>query len=89
WVSNAASVVRVTKGRSVLWTSAASRPFGLRAPYDIVNLGGILQLNGDLSKRAMTSNARAVVMHGYTRRETLRAVVAVEGEPQRKKQKVM
>ncbi|KAJ1950525.1 RNA-binding RNA processing protein rpp1 [Linderina macrospora] len=99
WVSNASSIVRVTKGRNVLWTSAASRPFGLRAPYDIVNLGGILQLNGDLSKRAMTSNARAAVMHGYTRRETLRAVAAVEeavedmaeeeeAEPQRKKQKV-
>ncbi|KAJ2173960.1 RNA-binding RNA processing protein rpp1, partial [Coemansia sp. RSA 532] len=50
WVSNAAAVVRATRGRSVIWTSAARRALDLRAPYDIANLGEVLQLNGDLSK---------------------------------------
>ncbi|KAJ1854779.1 RNA-binding RNA processing protein rpp1 [Coemansia sp. RSA 1822] len=76
WVSNAAAVVRATRGRSVIWTSAARRALDLRAPYDVANLGEVLQLNGDLSKRALAANARAALMHAFTRSSTLRAVIA-------------
>ncbi|KAI8325933.1 PHP domain-like protein, partial [Martensiomyces pterosporus] len=76
WVSNAASIVRVTRGKGVVWTSGAGRAFDVRPPYDIVNLGSVLQLNGDLSKRALTTNARSALIHAYTRTETLRAVIA-------------
>ncbi|KAJ1960744.1 RNA-binding RNA processing protein rpp1 [Dipsacomyces acuminosporus] len=98
WVSNAASIVRVTRGKSVIWTSGSSRAFDIRPPYDIINLGSILDLNGDLSKRALTTNPRSTLVHAYTRTETLRAVIAVapappadaaqeEGQPARKKAK--
>ncbi|PIA16140.1 PHP domain-like protein, partial [Coemansia reversa NRRL 1564] len=74
WVSNAAGVVRATRGRGLVWTSGARQALDLRTPYDIANLGEALQLNGDLSKRGLSANARAVLMHAFTRADTLRAV---------------
>ncbi|KAJ2726132.1 RNA-binding RNA processing protein rpp1 [Coemansia sp. Benny D115] len=78
WVSNAAALVRVTRGRNLLWTSAAKQAFALRAPYDVVNLGEAVQLNADLTKRAISSTARAVLQHAFTRAATLRAVISVK-----------
>ncbi|KAJ2616566.1 RNA-binding RNA processing protein rpp1 [Coemansia sp. RSA 1365] len=81
WVSNAAGVVRATRGRGLVWTSGARQALELRTPYDIANLGEALQLNGDLSKRGLSANARAVLMHGFTRADTQRAVAAVRRLP--------
>ncbi|KAJ2784167.1 RNA-binding RNA processing protein rpp1 [Coemansia javaensis] len=77
WVCNAAGLVRATRGRGLVWTSAARQALDLRTPYDVANLGEALQLNGDLSKRALSANARAVLLHGFTRAGTLRAVMSV------------
>ncbi|KAI7829998.1 RNase P subunit p30-domain-containing protein [Kickxella alabastrina] len=77
WVSNAAALVRVTRGRGVVVTSAARQAFGLRSPYDVVHLGDAVQLNADLTKRCVSSNARAVLVHGFTRVATHRAAVSV------------
>ncbi|KAJ2822311.1 RNA-binding RNA processing protein rpp1 [Coemansia furcata] len=76
WVSNAASIVRVTRGRGVIWTSGARQAFDLRSPYDISALGEVLQLNGDLSKRALSTSSRATLVHAFTRTNTLRAVIS-------------
>ncbi|KAJ2756362.1 RNA-binding RNA processing protein rpp1 [Coemansia pectinata] len=76
WVSNAASIVRVTRGRGVVWTSGARQAFDLRSPYDISALGEVLQLNGDLSKRGLSSSSRATLVHAFTRTSTLRAVIS-------------
>ncbi|KAJ2160574.1 RNA-binding RNA processing protein rpp1 [Coemansia sp. RSA 552] len=76
WVCNASGMVRSTRGKGMIWTSGARQALDLRAPYDIANLGEALQLNGDLSKRALSSNAHATLMHAFTRRDTLRAVVS-------------
>ncbi|KAJ2804647.1 RNA-binding RNA processing protein rpp1 [Coemansia guatemalensis] len=81
WVSNTAGVVRATRGRGLVWTSGARQALDLRTPYDIANLGEALQLNGDLSKHALSTNARAVLMHAFTRANTLRAVAAVRRPP--------
>ncbi|KAJ2286803.1 RNA-binding RNA processing protein rpp1, partial [Coemansia sp. RSA 2706] len=81
WVNNAAAIVRATRGKGLVWTGGVRQPRDLRAPYDIVNLGAVLQLNGDLSKHALSANARAALMHAYTRAGTLRAVVAPKLPP--------
>ncbi|KAJ2875421.1 RNA-binding RNA processing protein rpp1 [Coemansia asiatica] len=80
WVSNTAAMVRVTRGRGLVWTSGALRAFDLRSPYDVANLGDAVQLNADLAKRAVGANARAVLVHAFTRTGTLRAVVAASKE---------
>ncbi|KAJ2738494.1 RNA-binding RNA processing protein rpp1 [Coemansia sp. BCRC 34301] len=76
WVSNAASIVRVTRGKGIIWTSGARQAFDMRSPYDITALGEVLQLNGDLSKRALSSGSRATLVHAFTRTGTLRAVIS-------------
>ncbi|KAJ2490681.1 RNA-binding RNA processing protein rpp1 [Coemansia sp. RSA 2050] len=76
WVSNAASIVRVTRGRGLIWTSGARQAFDLRSPYDISVLGEVLQLNSDLSKRALSSGSRTALVHAFTRTGTLRAVIS-------------
>lgn len=76
WVSNASSIVRATRGKGVVWTSGARDPQGLRPPYDIANLGDAVQLNRDLSKRGLSSNARAALIHAFTRTNTVRAVIS-------------
>ncbi|KAJ1821692.1 RNA-binding RNA processing protein rpp1 [Coemansia sp. RSA 2598] len=83
WVSNTAALVRVTRGRGLVWTSGALRAFDLRSPYDVANLGDAVQLNADLSKRGVSSNARALLVHSFTRTGTLRAVVAASGPESR------
>ncbi|KAJ1735123.1 RNA-binding RNA processing protein rpp1 [Coemansia biformis] len=94
WVCNAAGIVRATRGKSTVWTSGARQALDLRSPYDIANLGEVLQLNSDLSKRALSTNARAALLHAFTRTSTLRAVVATrplpadgDAEPKSKKPK--
>lgn len=37
-ISNAQSLVRVTRGKNIIITSEAQRAMELRGPYDIVNL---------------------------------------------------
>ncbi|KAJ2658608.1 RNA-binding RNA processing protein rpp1 [Coemansia sp. RSA 1200] len=82
WVSNASSIVRITRGKGIVWTSGATKPFDLRTPYDIAALGEALQLNSDLSKRALSTHARAVLMHAFTRASTLKAVISVRSAPE-------
>ncbi|KAJ2392626.1 RNA-binding RNA processing protein rpp1 [Coemansia sp. RSA 2603] len=76
WVSNVAAMVRVTRGKGLVWSSGARQAFELRSPNDVTVLGEAVQLNSALTKRAVSVNARAVVVHSFTRTQTLRAVVA-------------
>ncbi|KAJ2761098.1 RNA-binding RNA processing protein rpp1, partial [Coemansia nantahalensis] len=82
WVCNAAGIARATRGKNVVWTSGARQALDLRTPYDIANLGEVLQLNSDLSKRALSANARAALLHAFTRTGTLRAVVSARQRPE-------
>ncbi|KAJ1665017.1 RNA-binding RNA processing protein rpp1 [Coemansia sp. RSA 1813] len=82
WVSNASSIVRMTRGKGLVWSSGASQPFDIRSPYDITALGEALQLNSDLSKRALSSHPRAVLLHAFTRANTLKAVISVRQAPE-------
>ncbi|KAJ2682079.1 RNA-binding RNA processing protein rpp1 [Coemansia spiralis] len=82
WVCNAAGIARATRGKGVVWTSGARQALDLRTPYDITNLGEVLQLNSDVSKRALSANARAAILHAFTRTSTLRAVVSARPRPE-------
>ncbi|KAG0043761.1 hypothetical protein BGZ83_011059 [Gryganskiella cystojenkinii] len=77
-ISNAQSLIRVTRGKNIILTSQAMRAMELRGPYDIVNFGTLLGLNQAVAKDCLTSHCRAVAIHAETRRNTIRAVVSVE-----------
>ncbi|GET04307.1 ribonuclease P protein subunit p30 [Rhizophagus clarus] len=77
-ISNAQSLVRVTRGKNIIITSGSTKSNELRGPYDIVNLGTIMGMNQAMAKDCISTNCRAVVMHAKTRRNTHRAVVSFE-----------
>ncbi|RIA92412.1 RNase P subunit p30-domain-containing protein [Glomus cerebriforme] len=77
-ISNAQSLVRVTRGKNIIISSEAQKAMELRGPYDIVNLGTIMGMNQATAKDCVSTNCRAVVMHAKTRRNTHRAVVSFE-----------
>ncbi|KAF9436862.1 Ribonuclease P protein subunit p30 [Entomortierella beljakovae] len=77
-ISNAQSLIRVTRGKNIILTSQAMKAMELRGPYDIVNFGTLLGLNQAISKDCLTSHCRSVVIHAETRKNTTRAVVSVD-----------
>ncbi|KAF9405472.1 hypothetical protein BGZ94_003526 [Podila epigama] len=77
-ISNAQSLIRVTRGKNIILSSQAMRAMELRGPYDIVNFGTLLGLNQAVAKECLSSNCRAVIFHAETRRNTVRAVASVD-----------
>ncbi|KAF9969007.1 hypothetical protein BGZ73_008846, partial [Actinomortierella ambigua] len=77
-ISNAQSLIRVTRGKNIILTSQAMRAIELRGPYDIINFGGLLGLNQAVAKECISAHCRAVTVHAETRRNTVRAVASTE-----------
>ncbi|KAF9171817.1 hypothetical protein BGX21_001108 [Mortierella sp. AD011] len=77
-ISNAQSLIRVTRGKNIILSSQAMRAMELRGPYDIVNFGTLLGLNQATAKDCLSSHCRGVVIHAETRRNTTRAVISVD-----------
>jgi len=67
-MANATELIRVTKGKNIVFTSEALKALDMRGPYDITNLGTLFGLEPGRSKEALTKNPRTVVMHGVTRK---------------------
>ncbi|OQR81018.1 ribonuclease P protein subunit p30 [Achlya hypogyna] len=64
--ANATSLLRLTKGRHMIFASGATRDMLLRAPYDVINIGILLGLPFGRAKDAVSSSCAAVVAHGGT-----------------------
>lgn len=62
-ISNAANLVRVTRGKNVLLSSQARRALDVRGPYDVANLCALFGMNQALGKSAVTVNPRAAILH--------------------------
>ncbi|RUS13723.1 RNase P subunit p30-domain-containing protein [Endogone sp. FLAS-F59071] len=74
-ISNAQSLVRVSRGKNIIISSEAQRAMELRGPYDLVNLGTLFGLNQADAKDCISTNCRTVVYHSITRRKTHKAVI--------------
>ncbi|XP_035389498.1 ribonuclease P protein subunit p30 isoform X3 [Electrophorus electricus] len=70
-IANAINLTEVCKGKNVILTSGAEVPIELRGPYDIANLGLVFGLSEGDAKAAVSTNCRAVVLHGETRATAL------------------
>ncbi|XP_052773174.1 ribonuclease P protein subunit p30-like [Mya arenaria] len=68
FIANAQQLVFLDKGKNVLLTSGCERAMELRGPYDVANLGILLNLNEAQAKDAITANCRALLAHCESRR---------------------
>ncbi|KAF2750723.1 putative ribonuclease P complex subunit Pop2 [Sporormia fimetaria CBS 119925] len=88
-ISNIVQLIRVTRGRGILFSSEARSALGLRAPSDVINLSSVWGLGHERGKDGVTKEPRGVVEFARLKRESYRGVVDVVygGEkPESKKQ---
>uniref|UniRef100_F7GAN6 Uncharacterized protein n=1 Tax=Monodelphis domestica TaxID=13616 RepID=F7GAN6_MONDO len=67
-ISNALSLMQICKGKNVIVSSGAERPLERRGLYDIANLGLLFGLSESDAKAAVSTNCRAILLHGETRK---------------------
>jgi len=67
-IYNAMNLVRVTRGKNIIISSAAEKLMDIRSPYDIANLGTLFGLNFDIAKNCLSSNCHSILLHGATRK---------------------
>ncbi|XP_069720440.1 ribonuclease P protein subunit p30 isoform X2 [Phaenicophaeus curvirostris] len=77
-ISNAISLMQICKGKNIVISSAAARPLELRGPYDVANLGLLFGLSEGEAKAAVSTNCRATVLHGETRKSACGVVYTVK-----------
>ncbi|XP_061315167.1 ribonuclease P protein subunit p30 [Pezoporus flaviventris] len=77
-ISNAISLMQICKGKNIVISSAAERPLELRGPYDVANLGLLFGLSEGEAKAAVSTNCRATMLHGETRKTACGIVYTVK-----------
>ncbi|XP_065527963.1 ribonuclease P protein subunit p30 isoform X1 [Lathamus discolor] len=77
-ISNAISLMQICKGKNIVISSAAERPLELRGPYDVANLGLLFGLSEGEAKAAVSTNCRATMLHGETRKSACGIVYTVK-----------
>ena len=76
FLANVASLIRTTKGKSILLTSGARTALGIRGPYDGQAMLCMLGLSTDDARRAVSHNAD-IVQHRAKARLSVKAAVVV------------
>ncbi|KAL7273990.1 RNA-binding RNA processing protein rpp1 [Rhizina undulata] len=76
-ISNAAALIRATRGRGIIISSEAKKAVGLRAPFDIINLATLWGLSQEKGREAIGSLSRSVVAQAEMRRRSFRGVINV------------
>lgn len=77
-ISNAQSLIRVTKGKGIIISSEAQKALEIRGPHDIVNMASTLfGMSTDAARDAISTNARQVLYHAATRIKTAKAVISI------------
>lgn len=74
-ISGARDLLRVTNGKGIFFSSQATQALSVRAPYDVINLGGIFGLTPSAAREAISNNCRSLILHSQTRK-TYRGVVS-------------
>lgn len=77
-ISNALNLMQICKGKNVIVSSAAERPLEIRGPYDVANLGLLFGLSESDAKAAVSTNCRAVLLHGETRKTAFGIISTVK-----------
>uniref|UniRef100_A0A3Q2LLU6 Ribonuclease P/MRP subunit p30 n=1 Tax=Equus caballus TaxID=9796 RepID=A0A3Q2LLU6_HORSE len=77
-ISNALNLMQICKGKNVIISSAAERPLEIRGPYDVANLGLLFGLSESDAKAAVSTNCRAAILHGETRKTAFGIIATVK-----------
>ncbi|NXB71812.1 RPP30 protein, partial [Donacobius atricapilla] len=75
-ISNAVSLMQICKGK--VSSQSENKPLELRGPYDVANLGLLFGLSEGEAKAAVSTNCRATVLHGETRKSACGVVYTVK-----------
>ncbi|KAI9866671.1 MAG: hypothetical protein M1813_001223 [Trichoglossum hirsutum] len=76
-ISNATQLIRATRGRGIVISSEAKNALGLRAPFDVINLGTVWGLAQDKGREAIDREARAVAVVAEMKRRSYKGVIAI------------
>jgi ribonuclease P/MRP protein subunit RPP1 len=76
-ISNATQLIRVTRGRGLIFSSEAKSVLGIRAPSDIINLASVWGLGTEKGKDGLTREPRSVVEFARLKRQSFKGVVDI------------
>ncbi|KAF2281235.1 ribonuclease P complex subunit Pop2 [Westerdykella ornata] len=76
-ISNVVQLIRVTRGRGLVFSSEAQSVLGVRAPSDVINLASVWGLGHERGKDGVTKEPRSVVEYARLKRTSYRGVVDV------------
>jgi ribonuclease P/MRP protein subunit RPP1 len=85
-ISNATQLIRVTRGRGLIFSSEARSALGIRAPSDVINLASVWGLGTERGKDGLTKEPRSVVEFARLKRQSFKGIVDIVygGEPAEK-----
>jgi ribonuclease P/MRP protein subunit RPP1 len=76
-ISNATQLIRVTRGRGLIFSSEAKSALGIRAPSDIINLASVWGLGTERGKDGLTREPRSVVEFARLKRQSFKGIVDI------------
>ncbi|KAK3208817.1 hypothetical protein GRF29_77g2100292 [Pseudopithomyces chartarum] len=76
-ISNATQLIRVTRGRGLIFSSEAKSVLGLRAPSDVMNMASIWGLGLERGKDALTKEPRSVVEFARLKRHSYKGIIDI------------
>jgi ribonuclease P/MRP protein subunit RPP1 len=76
-ISNATQLIRVTRGRGLIFSSEAKSVLGIRAPSDVINLASVWGLGTERGKDGLTKEARSVVEFARLKRQSFKGIVDI------------
>lgn len=76
-ISNATQLIRVSRGRGLIFSSEARSALGVRAPSDVINLASVWGLGSEKGKDGLTKEPRRVVEFARLKRESFKGIVDI------------
>ncbi|KAI4946877.1 hypothetical protein J4E91_007049 [Alternaria rosae] len=76
-ISNATQLIRVTRGRGLIFSSEAKSVLGIRAPSDVINLASVWGLGTERGKDGLTKEPRSVVEYARLKRQSFKGIIDI------------
>ncbi|KAF1912476.1 RNase P subunit p30-domain-containing protein [Ampelomyces quisqualis] len=76
-ITNATQLIRVTRGRGLIFSSEAKSVLGIRAPSDIINLASVWGLGTERGKDGLTKEPRSVVEFARLKRQSFKGIIDI------------
>ncbi|EOA88882.1 uncharacterized protein SETTUDRAFT_168114 [Exserohilum turcica Et28A] len=76
-IGNAVQLIRVTRGRGLIFSSEAKTVLGIRAPSDVINLASVWGLGTEKGKDGLTKEPRSVVEYARLKRRSFKGIVDI------------